>query len=157
MPWSRILRPGARYSIRACIKCGARTQRIKRGKHKPRLPAPLAEQKEKIKVADELWRKWIYAKSPNGICVLCLKKRPIQAAHFISRWYKHTRHDQDNGAPLCGGCHMLLGKDHELHRLFFRQYLGPATYRRLEVARLQRGKVDLDLAILNLRALLETK
>jgi hypothetical protein len=49
---------------------------------------------------------------------------------------------------------MLLTRDQGLHVEFFQAYLGETIYGRLAQRRLVRGKIDLDLVILNLRALL---
>jgi hypothetical protein len=109
------------------------------------------DQRQKVKDADDLWRQIIYAKAKNGQCARCGRKRPLQACHNISRRYLSTRHDPDNGAPCCAGCHIVMTADHEKHLAFFVNYLGEETYERIRLRSIGRSKTDMDLVLMSLR------
>jgi len=154
--WSKIRPPGGKVSRRICSVCGGITTRIKGRRKRDVMPYGLFSYREKVKVADELWRRWVYSKSPDGSCVVCRKPAPgFQAMHLFPKGkYPHLRHDPDNGAPGDPGCHLRLTNDHEAHRDFCIRFLGPEQYERLRLRSISRAKGNVDLAIIELTQLL---
>lgn len=51
---------------------------------------------------DTLWGKIIRS---SGYCRRCGRTNNLQAAHIVSRRWKQTRWDVDNGICLCINCH----------------------------------------------------
>jgi len=110
--------------------------------------------RQKVKVANDLWRHLIYKKAKDGKCAVCGMARGLQAMHLFPKGkYPHMRFELDNGAPGCPGCHNRLTNDHEAHRNFCIRYLGRDGYERLRLMSLSRAKVDVDLVILYLKQL----
>ena len=153
--WRKDRPPGARAALRRCLDCGSPTVRIKGRRAKDTMPSPLLEHRALLQQADDLWRKVIYRKAPDGRCRGCGRQRALQAAHNVSRRVVATRHDPDNGLPLCAGCHMEIDGDPEAKRLLFAAELGPERYNRLQLMKRAGGKTDLKLVILDLERLLE--
>jgi hypothetical protein len=59
--------------------------------------------KSNLKKCDELWSKIVRSK---GECARCgSRTKQLNSAHIISRVYRQTRWDLDNGLCLCVGCH----------------------------------------------------
>lgn len=111
--------------------------------------------KQRVAIANDLWRRQIYAKEPSGICPRCFTRRWHDAAHCFAKGpYPGMRFDLDNGAPLCRACHRRVDSDHQAKRAFFLFYLGFDRYMRLELMSQARGKTDVALVILYLRSLL---
>jgi hypothetical protein len=153
--WSKIRPPGGKVSRRICSVCGGITTRIKGRRKRDVMPYGLFGYREKVKVADELWRRWVYAKAPDGACAVCHRVRGLQAMHIFSRGaHPALRHDPDNGAPGCQGCHNRLGRAHEEHRDFCIRFLGPERYERLRLRSISRAKGNVDLSIIELTQLL---
>lgn len=110
--------------------------------------------KQRVAIANDLWRRLIYAKEPSGICPRCFTRRWRDAAHCFAKGpYPGMRFELDNGAPLCRVCHRRVDSDHQAKVLFFTHYLGAARYARLELMSQARGKTDVALTILYLRGL----
>lgn len=104
--------------------------------------------------ADDLWRRIIWAKAPDGICPRCRRRRGLQAMHIVSRSHKQgaLRWDESNGLPGCPGCHHELGMDHEAHRDYAIACIGRDEYDRLLLLKNGRGfRVDMRIVILHLR------
>lgn len=131
-------------------------KRIARGKRPRGLsPAKYGSHREKVKYANDLWRRLIYAKEPSGVCPRCLTRPWHDAAHCWTKGgYPALRFDLGNGAPLCRACHRRVDSDHEAKEQFFRRYLG-VEYDRLRLRALARSRTDVGLTIVMLEA--ETK
>ena len=152
--WRRVKPPGANRNRFECIECGSPTRPIKGLRKKLYMPAGLYGYRQKVKVANELWRHLIYAKAPDGRCAVCGTTKGLQAMHLFPKGkYPHLRFLLDNGAPGCPGCHRRLTNDHESHRDFCIRYIGADRYEALRIASIGRGKCDVDLTILYLRQL----
>jgi len=116
-----------------------------------RMPDALGDYRARVKYADDLWRKLIRAKEPEGRCARCRQRPWVDAAHlFIKGRYAHLRHDPSNGAPLCRYCHRVIDSDHHAKESFFRPYVGHEEYERLRLAAQSGGKRDMILVILSL-------
>jgi hypothetical protein len=139
--------------LRRCLVCGSATTRIKGQKKAKTMPPALYRHRVLVKQADALWTAAVHAKAVDGCCARCGQHKPLQAAHNVSRRVMVTRHDPSNGAPLCPWCHRLIDSDAEEKRSFFLAYLGQLGYDRLQLMKQARGKTDLTLVILSLRAL----
>ncbi len=152
--WVKHKPAGANRSIFKCVKCGGPTSKIKGLRKALYMPKGLYGYRQKVKVANDLWRHLIYAKSPEGKCAVCGTTKGLQAMHLFPKGkYPHLRFLLDNGAPGCPGCHNRLTNDHEAHRDFCIRYLGADRYEKLRIASISRGKCDVDLTILYLRGL----
>jgi len=115
------------------------------------MPDALGDYRARVKYADDLWRKLIRAKEPEGRCARCRQRPWVDAAHlFIKGRYAHLRHDPSNGAPLCRYCHRVIDSDHHAKESFFRPYVGHEEYERLRLAAQSGGKRDMILVILSL-------
>jgi hypothetical protein len=118
------------------------------------MPPGLYGYRQKVKVANDLWRHLIYAKANDGRCAVCGTQKGLQAMHLFPKGrYPHLRFELDNGAPGCPGCHRRLTNDHEAHRDFCIRYLGAEKYEALRLMSISRGKVDVALVILRLQKL----
>lgn len=137
--------------MRVCSLCGARTTRIKGRRKKDTMPAPLYDHKELRDECDALWRQLIHEKAWDRRCKRCGKVRALQAAHCIGRGRcLATRHEPDNGLPLCATCHRIIDSDPEEKRDLFIEQLGAERYARLRMIQRTGGKVDLRLVKLAL-------
>jgi Zn ribbon nucleic-acid-binding protein len=150
-PVAWALHGGDLYRVRRCVTCGTRTTRIKGQRKAKTMPARLYNHRVLVKQADALWTAAIHAKAEFNTCARCGFHKPLQAAHNVSRRVMRTRHDIDNGLPLCSGCHRLIDSDAEEKRSLFLDVLGQERYDRLQLMKLARGKTDLQLVILSLK------
>lgn len=129
-----------------------------RRKNPNRMPVALAGglalRQAREKLADELWRRIIWSKAPDGRCARCRLPKGLQAMHIFSRRFKAggLRWDLDNGIPGCPGCHHYLGHDYEAHRRLAIRYVGAPTYARLELMKDGRGKADMLVVLMYLWA-----
>ena len=120
------------------------------------MPISLYDHRMLEKEADALWSKFILRKATGGECQCCFKRRPLQAAHNIGRGRcRVTRHEPDNGLPLCAACHRRIDSDPEEKRALFLGAIGQERYERLQLMKCAGGKPDLKLVVLDLRAQLE--
>lgn len=62
----------------------------------------------------------------------------IEAAHIVSRRYAGTRHDPQNGLPLCHGVHSFFTEHPRLWDAFVTQKIGADAYAQLK-AKAQKG------------------
>ncbi len=109
--------------------------------------------KQKVVIANDLWRHEIYKKEPSGICPRCFLRKFIEAAHIFAKGpYPGMRFELDNGIPLCRTCHRRIDSDHKAKELFAKLYIGEDRYARLDLMSQGRGKTDVGMAILYLRA-----
>jgi hypothetical protein len=154
-PWRKERLPGARCSRKVCVLCGWATTRIKGRRKRDVMPSPLYEHRALEATADLLWRTLIYRKADDGKCKRCRKVRPLQAAHGVGRAIRATRHEPDNGLPVCAGCHRIIDSDAEEKRELFLRELGAERYERLQMLKRAGGKTDLKLVILDLKQRLE--
>jgi hypothetical protein len=150
--WVKEKPPGANRSIYKCLRCGGKTYPIKGLRKKTYMPAGLYGYREKVKVANDLWRHLIYTKAVDGRCEVCGTQKGLQAMHLFPKGrYPHLRFDLSNGAPGCPGCHRRLTNDHEAHRDFCIRYLGEERYEKLRLRSISRAKMDIDLVLIYLR------
>lgn len=87
------------------------------------------------------------------------KSRPIiglQASHFWGRAKESVRYDEKNVCALCGGCHMYLTANPEMHRQFILEKLGKKEYDLLELRAKTFKKKDRELELIIARELLAT-
>lgn len=149
--WMKVRPVGANRNRFSCISCGAATRKIKGRRKKDTMPAGLYGYRQKVKVANDLWRHLIYKKAKDGACARCGGKKGLQAMHIFPKGrYPHMRFDLDNGIPGCAGCHRLLTNDHEAHRDLASTYLGADRYERLRLLSISRAKADIDLTLIYL-------
>jgi 5-methylcytosine-specific restriction endonuclease McrA len=150
--WIKVRPVGAHRARFSCVVCGGATARIHGRRKKDTMPKGLYGYRQKVKVANDLWRHLIYKRAINGACARCGTQKGLQAMHIFPKGrYPHLRFELDNGAPGCAGCHRRLTNDHELHRNFCLQYLGAEAYERLRLRSISRAKLDIDLTILYLQ------
>lgn len=150
--WIKVRPVGANRNRSACVNCGAATRRIKGRRKKDTMPAGLYSYRQKVKVANDLWRHLIYKKAKDGKCARCGHAVGLQAMHVFPKGrYPHMRFDLDNGIPGCSGCHRLLTNDHEAHKNLAISYLGEPVYERLRLLSISRAKADIDLTIIYLK------
>lgn len=117
----------------------------------------LGSHRERVKYADDLWRRFIRTKEPSGVCPVCRRRRWMDAMHcFPKGRYPSLRHDPDNGAPGCRPCHRILDCDHLAKEQFFRRYMGDVKYGLLMFRAMGRSKADVGLSILLLERLLDS-
>lgn len=150
--WMKVRPVGAKRARFACVYCGSNTRRIKGRRKKDTMPAGLYNYRQKVKIANDLWRHLIYKKAKDGACARCGSKKGLQAMHLFPKGrYPHIRFDLDNGAPGCAGCHRKMTNDHEAHRQFCLRFLGESRYENLRMRSLLKTKCDVDLVIVQLR------
>jgi len=119
-----------------------------------RRPKKFGTHRERVKYLNEIWRRLIYLKSPNGRCLICKTGKGNQAAHIFAKGpYPHMRFDLDNGVPLCVPCHRRFDGDNAWGYEWRQTLLGdPDTYERMKLRSVGRGKTDLQLVRLHLEA-----
>ncbi|HEX6038886.1 hypothetical protein [Longimicrobium sp.] len=123
----------------------------RRARPRSRIPKALGTHRERVKYANDLWRRLIYAKEPSGICPRCRARKWHDAAHCFAKGpYPALRFELENGAPLCRPCHTRVDSDHHAKVEFFTRYIGAVEYERLRLRALSRAKSDLALTILYL-------
>lgn len=100
---------------------------------------------------DRLWSIAVRMKT-NGRCWYCMNRRgrpsvpAVNSHHIFSRRHIATRHDLDNGVPLCFYCHTTIA--HQDPAIFLdavRELLGEAKYNALKHRSLLTEKADLKL------------
>ena len=99
--------------------------------------------KIRVRKADIEWAKAVKERD-HFTCQRCgsrpLNGRGLHAAHIMSRRYKNTRHDLENGCTLDFGCHSFLhANPHEAIEFFTRFLGGPDKY---EALRLRAQEVE---------------
>lgn len=99
----------------------------------------------KITALDKLFSEYIRRRAIKrvGGCERCLAPKhdiekedgkifpawkQLQCAHLLGRWRKSTRWDEDNGAGLCGGCHMVIDRDLMAKEAFIKRQLSDEEY-----------------------------
>lgn len=116
-------------------------------------PAKYGSHKQRVKYANELWRKLIYRKSPTGLCLRCNLRPLHDAMHiFIKGAYPSLRFDLENGIPGCRACHRRIDSDHLAKEELAIRVLGDERYRLLELRAQTVHKQDMALVILQLEA-----
>jgi hypothetical protein len=134
-------KPAHRVRAPRPIRRGA-SPRIRKG-------SKAGDYRARIKYANDLWRRLIYAKEPCGACPRCFARQWHDAAHCWTKGaYPALRFEIDNGAPLCRACHRRIDSDHQAKEDFFRRYIGPVRYEALRLRALARSKADLALTIM---------
>ena len=100
--------------------------------------------------ADIAWSKAVRAKGPciargiqlfDGMDVIHHRCDDLTAAHVISRRYLATRHDLDNGVPLCFSAHDFFTRNPERWIEFISIYLGAEKYEELRTKALKGNKL----------------
>ncbi len=90
--------------------------------------------KVRIDPLDKLFSEFIRKRAIKrvGGCERCLQGKTdykqLQTAHLLGRWKKSTRWDEDNAIGACGGCHMVLDRDHAEKEDFIQSHLGQERY-----------------------------
>lgn len=88
----------------------------------------------KIDPLDKLFSEFIRKRAMSRVhgCERCLSwkadYKQLQCAHLTGRWKKSTRWDEDNAIGACGGCHMVLDRDHTAKEDFILSHLGQEGY-----------------------------
>lgn len=98
--------------------------------------------KIRVKKADIEWAKQVKERD-HYTCQRCGAKhqsRGMHAAHIVSRRYKQTRHDLENGITLCFGCHMWAHQNPHEAIDFFMNHLGKDRYEQLRQKAQKVGK-----------------
>lgn len=107
--------------------------------------------------ADALWGKAV--RQRDGACRRCGKTEVLQAAHIISRRYKATRWDLDNGIALCRGCHHWNHHFPVEYDWWIRELIGEKKYESLRLQALdyvgEVKRVDLETIVAYLMSELE--
>lgn len=113
--------------------------------------------------ADETFS--LYVRLRDRTCQRCgsfgrpdAKGRPVvglQASHFWGRAKESVRFDEKNVMALCGGCHMYLTANPEIHRQFVLDKLGKKEYDLLELRARTLKKKDRKMELIIAKALLE--
>ena len=78
--------------------------------------------------------------------------KELQCSHFIGRSRRSVRWDEDNGAGLCGGCHMYLTAHPTEHVQWFMNHLGKEKIDLLMSRNRIRDKPDISAITLYLKA-----
>jgi NAD-dependent dihydropyrimidine dehydrogenase PreA subunit len=114
----------------------------------------------KITPGDRMFSLYIRYRD-KWTCQRCLERYPersgkLQNSHYWGRGNMSVRHDEDNCVALCGGCHMYLGSNPNLHRDFILKRLGEVRFDQLEArARMHRSnRIDDRTVFLAYRELL---
>jgi len=143
-----------RASLRRSAPIRRKAQRWKpKAKTGRRQPKGFVAYRKGAKSGHELWRKLIYALEPSGICPICRARKHTDAMHIFGKGtYPQVRLDIENGVPGCRPCHTRFDSDHEFKREFATRYLGAERYELLRLRALTRGKTDMGLALMYLRA-----
>lgn len=126
----------------------------KRAKVKKALPRKSKRPRRKLLAyADSLWSQII--RRP-GACVICGKTERLQAAHGFSRRYHATRHDLRNGFCLCAGHHVFYTHRPLEWDTWLQARWGELLYTTLRERALMNLRVDLELTIKALEAVLHS-
>ena len=91
----------------------------------------------KITPADQWFGKCIKLRA-GWRCEVCGKQyqegdQGLHTSHFYSRRHQSVRHDPDNAAAMCFGCHQKLGGEPIEFALWIECYLTTKTLEALEV------------------------
>lgn len=78
--------------------------------------------------------------------------KQLQCSHFWGRGKRSVRYDEDNGAGLCGACHMYFTAHPAEHRDWFLQRLGQNGYDMLEKRAQTPQKIDENAISIYLKA-----
>ena len=118
----------------------------------------------KILSEDALFSRWI--RKRDGKCMRCGSKvgynpdgEPIthQNSHYWGRRNWGVRFDPENCDTLCFYCHQQWGGDYRRdYEAFKRKQLGEISYRNLEIRKNMYCKRDRKLAMIFVRALIQT-
>jgi len=54
--------------------------------------------------------------------------KQLQCAHLTGRWRESIRWDEENAVGTCGGCHLVLDRDHLEKENFIIKHLGQEKY-----------------------------
>ena len=68
--------------------------------------------------------------------------KQLQCSHYIGRNNHSTRYYEDDGAGLCGACHMYFASYPYEHTEFFKKRLGEIRFNLLLARARQIGKLD---------------
>jgi len=102
----------------------------------------------KIEPLDKLVSEYVRRRAIERIggCERCLSGKTdykqLQCSHFHGRAKKSTRHDEDNLAGLCAGCHMYLTAHPLEHVEWFKNHLGQEAFDLLNSRMRIPGKPD---------------
>ena len=97
--------------------------------------------KIRVRKADIEWAKAVKERD-HYTCQRCGARHQGQgmhAGHIVSRRYRNTRHDLENGVTCCFGCHMFLHQHPEEALEFFKKHIGAEKY---EALRLRAQEVE---------------
>jgi hypothetical protein len=125
------------------------SQKTSRRKAPPRMPAALDSYRERVKYANDLWRRIIRTKEPTGLCPSCRRRKWVDAAHGWPKGpYPWMRFELTNGIPLCRVCHRRVDSDFAAKTELWVRYYGRPECDRLHVMSQFHGKLDMLLVIM---------
>ena len=115
--------------------------------------AQLTKKYPKIRIdsLDKLFSKYIRIRATKrtGGCERCrawkADYKQLQCAHLLGRWKGSIRWDEDNAIGACGGCHMVLDRDHTAKEEFIINHLGQERYDLLKMRARTIGRPDKEL------------
>lgn len=105
----------------------------------------MGNMKVKIDPLDKLFSQYIRMRAIQlcGGCERCLTPKydiekedgnifpawkQLDCAHLLGRWKKSIRWDVDNAIGACGGCHLVIDRDHSEKEAFIVSHLGQERY-----------------------------
>lgn len=104
------------------------------------------------KECDRVWSLIVRLKNPT--CIWCKRRAAVNAHHIISRRYLPTRYVIENGAALCGGCHMTAHQRPDRFIPHIKSVLGEKQYDLLcTMADFRKSRPDYALTLLALESL----
>ena len=136
--WTKTQRPGARFAVRACAKCGFPTRPL-RVRTKPKMPAPPGT----VSVANLDVAFSLFVRHRDGRCRLCGQQGPLDCAHVFSRRYRATRWNPRNALALCRTEHVYYTRRPKEWRQVCVDMLGLEEYELLRIVSLRGRSPDL--------------
>ena len=113
----------------------------------------MARRREVEREADKLASQVALFGGPR--CCRCHARQAVHPHHMVSRRYRALRWNPDNLAPLCAGCHLVVGYDSEENRALAISRVGAGRWEAWQGLKNCGARTDPALAIVALRARLE--
>ena len=132
-----------------------RIARVSAKGKRSQVPVQLQEYREKEKRADGLWA--LIVRSLTVACERCHSRPGHDAHHLVTRTKHLTRWITVNGSHLCRHCHETVGRPGTDNELLAVSLIGMAGWQELNAISNGRGKVDIDLTLMDLDATLRAR